>query len=108
MRVSLILIVEMTLSFAFVQHSTNDPILTEFVLNLSEIDGNIEVNLISDLSTTEVRGAHIYVHQNPTTQLISHSGCGENCPSWSAHFPIQNSTLEPTVGEMEDEKMSYL
>ena len=61
MRASLILIVEMTVSFAFVQESTNDPLLTEFVLNLSEIDGNIEMNLISDLSTSEVRGAHIYI-----------------------------------------------
>ena len=61
MRASLILIVEMTVSFAFVQESTNDPLLTEFVLNLSEMDGNIEMNLISDLSTSEVRGAHIYI-----------------------------------------------
>ena len=62
MRASLILIVEMTVSFAFVQESTNDPLLTEFMLNLSEIDGNIEVNLISDLSTSEVMGAHTSIY----------------------------------------------
>ena len=54
------LIVEMTISFAFVHESTNDPYLTDFVLNLSEIDRNIEVNFISDLST-EVRGVHFYI-----------------------------------------------
>ena len=102
------LIVEMTMSFAFVHESTNEPLLTDFVLNLSEIDGNIEVNFISDLITYEVRGAHFYMlHQNHAN-LLSHLDCGETCPSRSANFPIQNSTLEPTVGEMGDEKVSYL
>ena len=55
------LLLEMTISFAFVQESTNDPLLTEFVLNLSEMDRNIEMNLISDFSTSEVRGARIYI-----------------------------------------------
>ena len=93
------------------KENTIDEVVADFMANLSELigKGDTEVNYITDLRAFEEREVHCKLGSCLSqVNLDSNLDCGEIDPSWSASFPVQHSTSEPTIGEMEKKEVSHI